>query len=42
MERLLLEGQTGLCQHPVDICILDGMLFQQALKGRAIQQDNAR
>ena len=27
-----LEGQSGLCQHPVDIRVWDGMLFQQVFE----------
>lgn len=27
-----LEGQSGLCQHPVDIRVWNGMLFQQVFE----------
>lgn len=37
-----LEGQSGLCQHPADIRVWDGMLFQQVFEDGAIPQDDAR
>ena len=37
-----LEGQSGLCQHPVDIRVWDGMLFQQVFQDRAVPQDDVR
>lgn len=37
-----LEGQSGLCQHPVDIRVWDGMLFQQVFEDGAIPQDDVR